>query len=217
MCILESRLSPWISLGRLPSENRGAESGSVNRNQAPSNIRHYLGLPMAYLLPRTILVVIAGAHSRRIRPLGRNPPAFVVARAPPAAFGYLNKLRRDIVGSKRRPAATPLPLKVDRALRDSVPCSVPAAGPVSAVDLAPVRRHGHRSPHMKPRRGCSSVVSTEITIRRLRAVSWPIIGIAWGTGAGVSQRGASWLTSPMPWARTRSGAASLLQNRFGAA
>jgi hypothetical protein len=54
---------------------------------------------MAYLLPRTILVVIAWgvtcALIRRIWP-SAEMPAFAVAY-----FGYLNKLRRDIVRLER--------------------------------------------------------------------------------------------------------------------
>jgi hypothetical protein len=57
---------------------------------------------MAYLLPRTILVVIAWgvALIRRVWPLAEMP-AFAVAGATclaagAAYFGYSNKLRRDI-------------------------------------------------------------------------------------------------------------------------
>ena len=73
------------------------------------NIGHYLGLPMAYLLPRTILVVIAWgvtcALIRRIWP-SAEMPAFAFAGATwlaagVAYFGYLNKLRRDIVRLER--------------------------------------------------------------------------------------------------------------------
>ena len=70
---------------------------------------HYLGLPTAYLLPRTILVVIAWgvtcALIRRIWP-SAEMPAFAFAGATwlaagVAYFGYLNKLRRDIVRLER--------------------------------------------------------------------------------------------------------------------
>jgi hypothetical protein len=72
-------------------------------------VGHYLGLPMAYLLPRTILVVIAWgvtcALIRRIWP-SAEMPAFAIAGATwlavgVAYFGYLNKLRRDIVRLER--------------------------------------------------------------------------------------------------------------------
>lgn len=64
---------------------------------------------MAYLLPRTILVVIAWgvtcALIRRIWP-SAEMPAFAIAGATWLAvgvsyFGYLNKLRRDIVRLER--------------------------------------------------------------------------------------------------------------------
>ena len=64
---------------------------------------------MAYLLPRTILVVIAWgvtcALIRRIWP-SAEMPAFAIAGATwlaagVAYFGYLNKLRRDIVRLER--------------------------------------------------------------------------------------------------------------------
>jgi hypothetical protein len=70
---------------------------------------HYLELLMAYLLPRTILVVIAWgvtcALMRRIWP-SAEIPAFAAAGASwlvvgVAYFGYLNKLRRDIAQLER--------------------------------------------------------------------------------------------------------------------
>jgi len=70
---------------------------------------HYLGLAMAYLLPRTILVFIAWgitcALIRRIWP-SAEMPIFAVAGATwlaagVAYFSYLSKLRRDIVRLER--------------------------------------------------------------------------------------------------------------------
>lgn len=64
----------------------------------------YLGLLMGYLLPRTILIVIAWALScaliRRVWP-SAEMPIFTLAGATwfaagAAYFGYLHKLRRDI-------------------------------------------------------------------------------------------------------------------------
>jgi hypothetical protein len=67
-------------------------------------VRHYLGLPMAYLLPRTILVVIAWGVSCAL--IGRiwpsaEMPIFAGAGATwlaagVAYFSYLHKPRRDI-------------------------------------------------------------------------------------------------------------------------
>ena len=70
---------------------------------------------MAYLLPRTILVVIAWgvtcalieAHLAFGRNAGLCDCRATWLAAGVAYFGYLNKLRRDIVRLEGVPAATP--------------------------------------------------------------------------------------------------------------